>query len=161
MKRRPEAARGAPIGRREFLLLAGSGVVAAVAVACSRGARTNTTGPAASGSIDAISQDSIELSLIQAQSEMPTGRSLFTFGLSTSDGKLVEGGTPQVYVAQDQSKPAAGPFPATWFQFAPAGEFNDAKTTPRSPLTGFYTAEVDIAAAGTWVFASVAQVGGT
>ncbi len=150
------------IGRREFLLLAGAGAIAAVAVACTRGGSTRTavTGPTSSGSIDAISQDAIELSLINAQSEMPTGRSLFTFGLSTPDGKLVEGGTPQVYVAQDQSQPAAGPFSATWYQFAPGSDFDDAKTTPRSPLTGFYTAEVDVPSAGTWVFAGVAQVGG-
>jgi hypothetical protein len=156
------AGRPARISRREFLLLAGTGAVAAVAVACTKGGSTRTvvTGPSSSGSIDAISQDATQLSLINAQSEMPTGRSLFTFGLSTPDGKLVEGGTPQVYVAQDQSQPAAGPFPATWYQFAPATDFNDAKTTPRSPLTGFYTAEVDVPAAGTWVFAGVAQVGG-
>jgi hypothetical protein len=153
---------GSAIGRREFLLLAGAGAMAAVAVACTHGStpRTGVTGPTSSGSIDAISQDAVQLSLINAQSEMPTGRSLFTFGLSTPDGKLVEGGSPQVYVAQSQAQPADGPFPASWYQFAPASAFNDAKTTPRSPLTGFYTAEVDIGTPGRWVFAGVAQVGG-
>src|SRR6266704_332981 len=65
------------VGRREFLLLAGAGAIAAVAVACTRGGSTRTavTGPTSSGSIDAISQDAIELALINAQIEMPTDRS--------------------------------------------------------------------------------------
>ncbi len=152
--------RPSAVTRREFLRYAGAGAVAVVAVACTGGGtRTTTVVPTAPGSLDALTQGAIELSLIAAQSEMPTGRSPFAFGLSTPEGKLVEGGSPQVYLAQDQSQPAVGPFSSTWYQFAPAGEFND--NSPRSPLTGFYTAVVDIPAAGDWFFAGVAEVGGT
>jgi hypothetical protein len=154
-------ARSGAVTRREFLRLAGAGAVAAVAVACTGGGgtKTVTTGPTAAGSIDSLSDGATQLSLINAQSEMPTGRSLFTFGLSTSDGKLVEGGSPQVYLAQDPSQPAVGPFSSTWYRFAPASAFDD--TSPRSPLPGFYTAEVDVASAGNWFFAGVTKVGGT
>ena len=149
------------MSRREFLLLAGGGAMAAVAVACTGGGKSGSvTGPAAKNSIDALSQGATELSLIQAQSEMPAGRSLFTFGLSTQDGKLVEGGSPKVFVAQDQSTPASGPFPATWYQFAAASKFNDNGKIPRSALKGFYSAEVDLPDPGSWFFAGVAQIGG-
>jgi len=97
--------------------------------------------------------------LIQAQSGLPTGKTLFTFGLSTPQGGLVQGGSPLVFAAQNETSKPLGPFRATFFKFAPPSDFND-KTIPRSNITGFYVATVDIPSPGPWLLAGVAQSGG-
>jgi hypothetical protein len=64
-----------------------------------------------------------------------------------------------VFAAPDESSRPIGPFPAEFFHFAPPGDFND-KTIPRSNITGFYSAEVEVPHAGPWLFAAVAASGG-
>jgi hypothetical protein len=109
----------------------------------------------AEGSIAALSEGTTEVSLINAQSELPTGESLYTFGLVTSDGGLITEGSPQVYVARDESSAALGPFPATFHEFTAFERFpNDA---PRTALTGFYAAEVEIPSPGNWLIAGIAE----
>jgi len=99
----------------------------------------------------------IQLSLLQAQSELTTGKNLFSFGLTTLQGQLLLGGSPKVYAAQDSAASGAlGPWEATAYKFAADDVFKD--NAPRSALTGFYVAEVDLAVAGNWTLAAVAQL---
>jgi hypothetical protein len=146
-----------PISRREFVL---GGLTALVAVACSKGTGPTTqTAPPSGASIRELTRDAVRLSLIQAQEEVPRGRSLFAFGLSTPQGGLLRGGSPLVYAAKDETSKPLGPFPASSHQFAPASRFDD-KTIPRSPITGFYAVELDIPTPGNWLFAAVTTVNG-
>jgi hypothetical protein len=146
------------LSRREFLAGAATALVAA---ACTSGAPPPPTTPATlkPRSIKDLARGAVQLSLLHAQSELPVGRSLFTFGLSTEQGGLLEEGSPQVFAAPDEDSAPIGPFSATFFRFAPASEFND-KTIPRSAITGFYSARVDVPRPGPWVFAAVAVAGG-
>jgi hypothetical protein len=98
------------------------------------------------------------VSLLGAQSQLPAGRSLYTFGLATADNRLVTGGSPQVWVARDDTSRAAGPFPARWFELTAYQQTKD--TGPRSPLTGFYGAEVEFPEAGNWMVAAALDVDG-
>jgi hypothetical protein len=146
-----------PISRREFVL---GGVTALVAVACSKGGGSTPppSSPPPGASIQQLTKGAVQLSLIQAQDEVPKGRSLFSFGLSTPDGGLLRGGAPVVFAAPDETTKPLGPFRAGYHQFAPASDFND-KTIPRSPITGFYTVELDIPSPGTWLLAAVTSTG--
>jgi hypothetical protein len=114
--------------------------------------------PAARGTcIGSLSAGAVHLSMLAAQSQMPSGRSLFTFGLTTDQGGLLTGGSPQVWIGQSSRSRPAGPFKATYQRFTPDPQ----DRSPRSPLTGFYAAEVEVPTSGTWVFAAVADVNGT
>jgi hypothetical protein len=115
--------------------------------------------PGPGGTINAIKQNAAKLSLLQAQSELTVGTSLFTYGLVTSKGELVQGGAPQVWAATGLSSKALGPFASTFYSFTADQEFKD--NAPKSPLTGFYVAQVDIPNAGNWTFAAVASNGST
>ena len=153
------------ISRRELLRLAGAGGgalgLAAVLAACGGDKGDNgggTSSPAPAGSLKALAAGATQLSLLGAQSQLPVGRSLFTFGLATADNRLVTGGSPQVWVARDDTSRAAGPFPTRWFQLQAYRQTKD--TGPRSPLTGFYGAEVELAAAGNWLVAASLEADG-
>src|SRR4029450_8004033 len=58
-------------------------------------------------------------------------------------------GAPQVWVARDDTTRAAGPFPTRWFELKSYEQTRD--TSPRSPLTGFYGAQVEFPVAGNWM----------
>jgi hypothetical protein len=152
------------ISRRELLRLAGAGGgalgLAAVLAACGgdKGDKTGgASGAAPAGSLKALAAGATQLSLLGAQSQLPVGRSLFTFGLATPDNRLVTGGSPQVWLARDDTSRAAGPFPARFFQLEAYARTGD--TSPRSPLTGFYGAEVELPAAGNWMVAATVDAG--
>jgi hypothetical protein len=106
--------------------------------------------PAAEGSIGALRAGANELSLLQAQSSLMPGGALFTFGMATAQGELAAGGSPQVWVAREESSPAMGPFAATYHEFTT--EFGE--TSPRG-APGFYAAEIDIPSTGRWAVAAV------
>jgi hypothetical protein len=135
--------------------------MALIAVACSKGGGTTSlpSPPPPGASIRELTRGAVELSLIQAQEEVPKGGSLFAFGLSTPQGGLLRGGSPVVFAAKEETSKPLGPFRAAYHQFAPPGRFDD-KTIPRSPITGFYTVEVEIPTPGNWLFAAVATVNG-
>ena len=59
-----------------------------------------------------------QLSILGAQSQIPAGRSRFAFGLAGATNALVEGASPQVWRAKDQTSRAHGPFPAHWLKMA-------------------------------------------
>ena len=104
--------------RRDFLRLAGAGGgaigVAALQAAC--GGDDKPAGSAPARSLQALRADATQLSLLGAQSQLPVGTALYTFGLSTADNRLVTGGAPEVWVAKNDTGRAAGPFPARWFE---------------------------------------------
>jgi hypothetical protein len=102
-----------------------------------------------------LARGAVQLSMIAAQEQLTSGKSLFTFGLTTDQGGLLTGGSPQVFIAKNRQSPPQGPFAASFYQFTP----NPEDKSPRSPITGFYAAQVDIPAKGQWIFAAVATIG--
>jgi hypothetical protein len=145
------------LSRREFV---GGGLAALVLAACTKGGGSQGQASLRPGaSLNDLSSGATHLSLIQAQSELPTGKSLFTFGLSTPQGGLLMGGSPKVFVARSKTSKPLGPFPSEFHQFARASEFND-KKIPRSPITGFFTSEVSIPSPGDWIFGAETTQGG-
>jgi len=141
--------------RRELL---SAGAIALVGAACTKGTTPPPAQPSPSpGSIDALKLGAIQLSLLQAQSELTTGKNLFSFGLTTQQGQLLLGGEPQVYATQNSAASGAlGPWAATAYKFTADNVFKD--NAPRSPLTGFYVAEVNLPVAGNWTLAAVAKL---
>src|SRR6266508_3272701 len=119
--------RGARLSRRDLLrsaaLAAGTAGASALLAACGSGSKS-TSSTAASGSSQQGQANSLralvanlpQLSLLNAQSNLPVGRNRFTFGLSTSDNRLVQGGTPKLWFATDQTSKPLGPFEARFLQ---------------------------------------------
>jgi hypothetical protein len=153
---------GSTLSRRELLRLAGAGGgalgLAALLAACGGGRQGGTAESGPAGSLKALRADATQLSLLGAQSQLPVGTGLFTFGLSTADNRLVAGGAPQVWVARDDTTRAAGPFPTRWFELKAYEQTRD--TSPRSPLTGFYGAQVEFPEAGNWMVAAALDLDG-
>jgi hypothetical protein len=154
---------GPRVTRRQLLRLAGAGGgalgLAAVLAACGGDEPGGTSsGAAPAGSLKQLAADATQVSLLGAQSQLPVGKSLFTFGLATADNRLVTGGSPQVWVARDDTSKAAGPFPSRWFELTAYAQTRD--TGPRSELTGFYGAEVELPDAGNWMVAAALDAGG-
>src|SRR6266511_1168038 len=150
------------ISRRELLRLAGVGGgalgLAALLGACD-GDGGGGSGPAAPpGSLQALQANAVQLSLLGAQSQLQVGESLFTFGLATADNKLVAGGTPAVWAATDDSSKALGPFPTRWFELTAYDKTKDG--SPRSELTGFYGAQVELPKAANWMLAASLELDG-
>ena len=130
-----------PLSRRDLLrqVAAGAGALglSALLAACSGDDGSSDRQPSnPAGSIGAVGQGATQLSLLNAQSQLPVGRQLFTFGLATSDNRLVTGGRPEVWTARDETSKALGPFPADWLEMDAYTETGD--KSPRSPLVGFY-----------------------
>jgi hypothetical protein len=150
----------AAISRRQLLRLAGAGGsalgLAALLAACG-GDDPPESAPA--GSLKALQADARQLSLLGAQSQLQVGAGLYTFGLATDDNKLVAGGAPQVWTAKNETGRALGPFPARWFELSAYEQTRD--KSPRSPLTGFYGAQVELPEPGNWMVAAGLDLDGT
>jgi hypothetical protein len=148
------------LSRRGLLRLVGVGGgalgLSALLAACDGGGSSPPAAPA--GSLQALQADARQLSLLGAQSQLQAGRSLFTFGLATSDNQLVAGGTPQVWAATNDTSKALGPFPTRWFELRAYERTRD--RSPRSELTGFYGAEVELPQAGNWMVAAALELDG-
>jgi hypothetical protein len=147
------------ISRRELLRLAGvgGGVLGLGAVLAACGG-DEPAAPAPAGSLKALQADARQLSLLGAQSQLPVGAGLYTFGLATDDNRLVVGGRPQVWAAKDETARALGPFPTRWFELGAYKTTRD--RSPRSPLTGFYGARVELPEAGNWMVAATVELDG-
>jgi hypothetical protein len=157
------------LSRRDLLrsvaMAAGTAGTSALLAACGgsgpkssgSGATAATAPPGQGGSLQALAANLTQLSLLNAQSDLPVGRNRFTFGLSTPDNRLVEGGTPKVWFAKDQTGRALGPFEARFLQMNAYDKLKD--KSPRSELTGFYVAEVDLPSAGNWLTVAVLDTG--
>jgi hypothetical protein len=112
------------------------------------------------GSLLALVDGKQQLSLFSgggtADTPLVPGKQLFGFALTTQQSQLVSGGSPKVYLAKDQTSPAAGPFAATWYLFKGYDATHD--TSPRSPIAqGLYSVKVDFPGPGNWYVAAVAQ----
>jgi hypothetical protein len=149
---------------RSMALAAGTAGTAALLAACggsgskpSGSGGTTTAPPAKAGSLQALAANLTQLSLLNAQSDLPVGRNRFTFGLSSPDNRLVEGGTPKVWFAKDQTSKALGPFDARFQRMDAYDKLKD--KSPRSELIGFYVAEVDLPTAGNWLAIAVIEAG--
>jgi hypothetical protein len=143
------------------LAAGGAGALGLSALLAACGGKGGSSGKQPSspaGSISAVGEGATQLSLINAQSKLITGRHLFTFGLSTPDNNLVSEGKPQVWAAKDETSKALGPFPAEWLTMDAYEKTGD--KSPRSPLVGFYAAEVEFPATGNWLVAAVVEQGG-
>jgi hypothetical protein len=112
------------------------------------GAAGGSSRPEPAGSLRALAADVPQLSLLSAQGEIPAGRSRFAFGLAGPTNALVEGASPEVWLAKDLTSRALGPFPARWLELSGYAKTRD--RSPRSELKGFYVAEVNLPQAGTW-----------
>jgi hypothetical protein len=147
--------------RRDLLRLAaaGGGALGLQALLAACGGRgASKQGAPAAGSLQALQNGARQLSLLGAQSQLPVGSSLFTFGLATPEQQLVTSGSPQVFMARDQRSAALGPFPTRWYQLEAYRATGD--RSPRSPLTGFYGADVKVPSAGNWLVAAAIDLGG-
>ena len=144
------------LSRRELLRLGGALGLGGVLAACG-GPKSKGAAPAA-GSIQALQANAEQLSLLGAQSQLAVGSGLFTFGLATPEQQLVTSGSPAVYLAKDQTGAALGPFPTRWYELNAYRASGD--KSPRSPLTGFYGAEVKVPSAGNWLVAATIDLNG-
>jgi hypothetical protein len=156
---------GVSRSRREFLIALGAAGLGAAAVACTGSGSPKPTpsgSSAAPNSIIGLVDGNEQLSLFsgggEADAPLLPGKQLFGFALTTKAGSLLTGGTPQVYIAKDQTSPATGPVPATWYPFEGYDATHD--TSPRSPIAqGLYSATIDFPDTGNWYVAAVAQGG--
>jgi hypothetical protein len=122
------------------------------------GGQSGQAGQPPTGSLKALVAGASQLSLLAAQSELPAGRSRFSFGLSSPDNELVQGGAPQVWLARDQTSRALGPFRARWLEMTAYDKTRD--RSPRSELTGFYVADVNLPTPGNWLGVALIDVNG-
>ena len=164
----PAAVVGAPAGsalaslasRRDLLrwaaLAAGTLGAAEVLAACGAGGGGASAQQAAAGSLRALTANVSQLQLLSAQSEVPAGRTSFTFGLAGPTNALVDGAAPQLWLARDQTSRAQGPFPARWLELTAYDKTGD--RSPRSELKGFYVAEVDLPDPGNWLGVAMVEV---
>ena len=136
--------------RPTFVALA----VGLLAASCNGGGNNEAT-QCAGGSVclDALSSGAARADLLDAQSTLSAGNALFSFGIVTKQGGLVTGGSPEVWIARDRTSRPLGPFRGAFYQFTP----NPEDKSPRSPLTGFYAAQVKVPAAGSWLLSAVAK----
>jgi hypothetical protein len=144
-----------------FALAAGTLGVSGMLAACGNGSRVETQKPPQKpmpGSLIALAGDVLQLSILNAQSQLPSGRTRFAFGLSDKNNRLVEGLSPQVWLAKDQTSRAVGPFPAHWLKLAGYEKTKD--RSPRSDVTGYYLAEVDVPEPGKWQALALVEAGG-
>src|SRR5919108_2544748 len=126
--------------RREFL----AGGLALVATACSGGG-SGGPGPTGPLTIARLTRGAPQLSLLglgpgaiggDPTEPVQTGKSIVTFDLATPASRIVEGGTPKLYIATNENGRASGPFPGDWSPFTGYQKTGD--RSPRSPIPGVY-----------------------
>jgi hypothetical protein len=141
--------------RRQFLLAMGVGVVGA---ACTRAIDGSSQTPP--GSIRDLTSGTSKLSLLGTGADAPPmnpGKNRFGFVLVNLQGQVIVGGTPQVWMATDETSRATGPFRATWHPFTAYEKTGD--RSPASPLPGEFAVEIDFPTAGNWMVAVTVEQG--
>lgn len=145
--------------RRDVLdrlaLAAGTLGASGILAACGDSSRLRSQKPAP-GSLRLLAGDVQQLSLQSAQSQLPAGRARFAFGLLDENNRLVEGVSPRVWFARDQASRARGPFPGRWLKLTGYDKTGD--RSPRSDVTGYYLAEVDVPEPGRWLTLALVEV---
>ncbi|MGH3327481.1 MAG: hypothetical protein ACRDPT_06765 [Streptomycetales bacterium] len=136
-------------------LAAGTLGTSGMLAACGTGSQAERQKPVP-GSLRDLASGVQQLKLLSAQSELPRGRSRFAFGLLDENNRLIEGVTPRVWLAKDQTSRARGPFPGRWLEMTGYDKTND--RSPRSDVTGYYLAEVDLPDPGKWLALAVVEV---
>jgi len=139
--------------RREFFVASS---VLLIGTACSK----HSANLAAPGTIDALIHGASKVSLLGTGSDAPPmnpGRNRQGFVIVDQQGKVVVGGLPQVWLAQEVSSRALGPFVAAWHPFSAYNQTHD--HSPRSPLPGNYSVELDIPGPGNWTVAVTVKRG--
>jgi hypothetical protein len=141
--------------RRPGSVLTALLALALLSAACSGGEKGPATGSGSDESIAGLTKGAVQLSVLSGGSPVRPGQAYFGFALITTQGGVITGGSPQVWLAKDVGSKPLGPFGATWYPFTPASEFDD--TSPRSDLPGTYAADIQVPAAGNWIVAVTAQ----
>lgn len=144
---------------RSRVRLAGVVMAAAVVVSACGGGAARSAGVATGGSINQLSRGAVVYSFVQAQGTLTTGRSRLVFGLVAPGkglGDGVVGGSPQVWVAKDDSSSANGPFTARWVGWSRPR--TDAYGAP--PVPGYFVVELDLAGPGIWTVLATMRDGG-
>jgi hypothetical protein len=146
------------VGRHSRSLPAILAALALLSAACGGGDGGSGAGSGGKGSIGGLTRDAVQVSVLSGGSPVKPGPAYFGFALITNRGGVITGGSPQVWLAKNESSRALGPFGATWYPFTPASEFDD--TSPRSDLPGTYAAEIQVPSSGNWIVAVTAQLEG-
>ena len=149
----------AKLSRRELLRRAalGAGTLGAAELLAACNSRSASSGKAQSGSVRALTANLPQLSILNAQTQIPVERSRFAFGLAAENNRLVEGVQPKVWFGRDQNHQALGPFQAEWLELSGYEQTGD--RSPRSELNGFYVAAVDLPEQpGNWLAAAIIEL---
>jgi hypothetical protein len=145
---------GARSTRRAFLASLG---MAAAGVACTAAPRRT---PAPPDSIQALLRGLPTASLIGSGSDAPPmvpGPNRFGFLLVDPQGRVAEGGAPEVRIARSPTSPASRPVAAVWRPFTAYEKTGD--RSPRSNLPGSYVANIDLPGPGNWSVAAILRDG--
>ena len=148
---------GARPTRRAFLAALG---MAAAGVACTAAPRRPPGLPAAPGSIQALLRGLPTASLIGSGSDAPPmvpGPNRFGFLLVDPQGRVAEGGAPEVRIARSPTSTASRPVAAVWRPFTAYDRTGD--RSGRSPLPGSYVANLEIPGPGNWSVAAILRDG--
>lgn len=85
------------------------------------------------------------------------GPNRLAFGLVTSSGGVLTGGSPRLYVAKDRTSKPLGPFGSRWYNFTAYEKTSD--RSPKGVVPGTYFVDVDVPSAGNWLALALAQNG--
>ncbi len=153
-----------PKSRRDFLKWLGRasalGVGAAALAACTKGGSTVTNPPPSGppGSLGALADGLSQVSVLSATTPVNPGAQIFSYAMVDASNNLVTAPQTQVWLAQNASDVAIGPFTGTWYELTGYAKTGD--KSPQSPLAGVYVATIDVKAAGTWTALAMATLNG-
>src|SRR5437867_3688994 len=138
--------------RREFLRLSALVGGGALLQACTSKGPSSSLGPTITqsgppGTLPAIANGAIAVSMISANQPVNPGRQMFSFALVEADGvTLVAAPTAEVWLAEGSTDRARGPYTATHYELTAYEETGD--QSPKSTLSGIYAGEIDVPDAG-------------
>ncbi len=143
------------ITRRRALVTLGGAVLGITASACSHRRSSASSTP---GSINALTQNTGQLSLLGPSTPDNPGTQPFAFFLVNGQS-VVTDAQPSVWFAKDLADKATGPVKASWYPMRGYEATHD--TSPRSPLAvGVYVAKIDLPSEGIWTIAASLMVNG-
>jgi hypothetical protein len=147
---RPTPAEGPPRPgfrptRRQFLAAAALGLIDLACTSSPRGS------PPPPGSILARTRGAAPVSVLGTGADaaaMTPGPNRFAFALIDAQGRALEGGEPEVWVAHSLRDRATGPYRAAWHPFT--GYRRTGDRSPASALPGAYSTRIDVPGPGNW-----------